>query len=131
MDDQRKDLQKGTAKQLQSHNVPTDDVKNTYGTREEIYYSLKKLRTVHRSTERMLQGTKRNRRSTIHWLTHPQGEQNETENVAMAWIGYKLAYDMVLRSSIIDCLKICKIFDEVIKFIKKTMDNWRVELTVG
>ena len=38
----------------------------------------------------------------------------------MAWINYKKAYDMVLQSRIIDCLKIYKIFGEVIKFIEKT-----------
>ena len=38
---------------------------------------------------------------------------------------------MVLQSWIIDCLKMYKISDEVIKFIKETMKNWRVVLTVG
>ena len=37
----------------------------------------------------MPKGNKRNRRSTIHRSTHRQGEQNETKNVAMAWIDYK------------------------------------------
>ena len=36
---------------------------------------------------------------------------------------------MVTQSRIIDCLKMYKISNEVIKFIKNTMENWRVELT--
>ena len=46
----------------------------------------------------------------------------------MAWIDDKKVYDMVPQSRIIDC-KMYKISNEVIKFIKNTMENWRVELT--
>ena len=49
----------------------------------------------------------------------------------MAWIDYKKAYDMVPQSWIIDCLEMYKISNEVIKFIKNTMKNCRVELTTG
>ena len=49
----------------------------------------------------------------------------------MAWIDYKKAYDMVPQSWIIHCLKIYKISHEVINFIEKTMQTWRVELTAG
>ena len=49
----------------------------------------------------------------------------------MAWINHKKAYDMVQQSWIIDYLKMYKIYNKVIKFIKETMKNWRVELTVG
>ena len=41
------------------------------------------------------------------------------------------AYDMVLQSWIINCLKMYKISDEVINLIEKTMKTWRVELTAG
>ena len=47
----------------------------------------------------------------------------EEENLAMAWIDYKKAYDMVPQSWIINCLKMYKITDEVINFIEKTMKN--------
>ena len=49
----------------------------------------------------------------------------------MVWIDYKKAYDMVPKSWIINCLKMYKISDEVINFIKKTMKIWKVELTAG
>ena len=49
----------------------------------------------------------------------------------MAWIDYKKAHDMVPQNWIINCLKMYKISDKVINFIKKTMKTWRVELTAG
>ena len=54
------------------------------------------------------------------------------KNLAEAWIDEKKkAYDMAPQSRIIDCLKMCKISYEVIKFIENTMKNWSVELTTG
>ena len=37
----------------------------------------------------------------------------------MAWIDYKKAYDIVLQSWILHCLKMFKIPVEIIKFIEK------------
>ena len=53
------------------------------------------------------------------------------KNLAMAWIDYKKAYEMVPLSWIINSLKMYKISDEVINFINKTMKPWRMELTAG
>ena len=55
--------------------------------------------------------------------THPQGDQKETENLAMTWIDYKKTHDIVPQSWIIDNLIIYKISSEVIKFIENTMEN--------
>ena len=49
----------------------------------------------------------------------------------MVWIDYKKAYDMVPQSWIINCIEMYRISDEVINFIEKTMETWRVELTTG
>ena len=49
----------------------------------------------------------------------------------MEWIDYKKAYDVVLQSWIINCLRMYKVSDEVINFIEKTVKTWRVELTAG
>ena len=49
----------------------------------------------------------------------------------MAWIDYKKANDTALQTWIIDCLKMYKMSDDVIKFITETMKNWKVELTTG
>ena len=68
---------------------------------------------------------------TLHTSAHPEREQDQTENLAMVWIDYKVNFDMVSQSWIINCLKMYKILDEVINFIEKTMNTWRVELTAG
>ena len=52
------------------------------------------------------------------------------KNVAMAWNDYK-KHDMVLKHWIKHSFKIDKIFDEVIMFIKNSMENWSVEMTAG
>ena len=74
-------------------------------------------------------------RGTAELLYIDQHILNESktrrENLAMAWIDYKKAYDMVPQSWIIHCLKVHKISHEVINFIEQTMKTWRVELTTG
>ena len=57
----------------------------------------------------------------------PEGKKK----LAMARIDNKKAYDMVPQSWIINCLKMYKISHEVINFIEKNMQNWRVKLTIG
>ena len=51
------------------------------------------------------------------------------ENLAMAWIDNKNAYDIVPQSWILHCLKMYKIPDQIVQFIEKTMQTWRIELT--
>ena len=46
------------------------------------------------------------------------------KNLAMACIDYKKAYDMVKKSWIINCLKMYKISDEIINFIKRKPGEW-------
>ena len=99
--------------------------------REEIYYSL---------TSRSLfpdkrKGCCKGSRGTTELLYIDQYILNERktrgENLAMAWIDYKKAYDMIPYSWIINCLKMYKISHEVMNFIDKTMKTWRVELAAG
>ena len=49
----------------------------------------------------------------------------------MVRIDYKKAYDMIPQSWILHCLKMNKITDQIVQFIKKTMQTWRAELTAG
>ena len=51
------------------------------------------------------------------------------KNVAKAKIADKSDYDIILQFWMIDCQKIYKISDEVIKFIKEAMKTWKVEFT--
>ena len=99
--------------------------------REEIYYSLTSRRLFPDEQKGCFKGS----RCTAELLYINQHILDESKirrkNLAMAWIDYKKAYDMVPHSRIINSLKIYKISDEVINFIDKTMKTWRVELTPG
>ena len=137
MDDQRKyhidpkgPKQRNSSKQLQIHKLPTDDVENINSTkREVIYYSLTSRRIIPWGTE----GCRTGSRGTAELLYIDQHILNESKtrrkDLAMAWIDYKKAYDMVPQSWIINCFKMYKISYEVINFIEKIMKTWRVELT--
>ena len=50
-------------------------------------------------------------------------------NLAMAWIDYRKAYDMVPHSWIIECLEIFGIARNVEQFIRRSMAQWKTELT--
>ena len=99
--------------------------------REKIYYSLIS-RGLFPNEQK---GCRKGSRGTAELLyidKHILNEsKNRRKNLAMAWIDYKKAYDMVPQSWIINCLKMYKISHETINFIEKTMKNWRVELTAG
>ena len=58
-------------------------------------------------------------------------EKPDGKNLAMAWIVYKKAYDMVPHSWKINSLKMYKISYEVINFVDITIKTWRVESTAG
>ena len=51
------------------------------------------------------------------------------DRVLQSWIidCLKMACNRVLQSWIIDCLKMYKISDKVIKFIMEPMKNWKIE----
>ena len=53
------------------------------------------------------------------------------KKLEMVWIDNTKAYYMLPQSWIIHCLKMYNISNEVIRFIEKTMETWRVELTAG
>ena len=53
------------------------------------------------------------------------------QNLSMAWIGYKKAYDMVPHSWIIDCLETVGINENIRRLLPESMKSWRVELTSG
>ena len=97
--------------------------------REEIYNSL----TSHiLLTEEQKECRKRSRRTGV-LLYIDQHTINESktswENIAIPWIGYKNAYEIVTQSWIIKSLIMYKISHELINCIQKTMKTWKVELT--
>ena len=89
--------------------------------REKIYYLLKSRGLLPEE----LKGCCKGSRGTAELLYIDQHILNESKtrrkNLAMAWVNYKKAYDMVPQSWIIHCLKMYKISHEVINFIENTM----------
>ena len=85
--DQRKDCinpkgpkRRNCSKQLQTDNLPTNDVKNTNSTNKgKELLLVNKLRIVPWRTERMLQRIPRHSRITLHRSTHPKWEQDNME----------------------------------------------------
>ena len=51
--------------------------------------------------------------------------------MAMAWIDYRKAYDMVPHSWIKECLEMLGIDEGVRELLEESMKTWRVELTCG
>ena len=89
--------------------------------RKEIYYSL----TSRRLLPEEQKGCHKRSRGTAELLYINQHILNEIKtrrkNLAMTWIDYKKAYDIVPQSWIINYLKMYKISHKVINFIEKTM----------
>ena len=125
MDDQRKDqtdmkeLAKRNdpppiKKKLQTHNMPADDGENTNDANSlisRILFSDEQKTT--------LRGNERNRRATIHWSTHPQGEQNNRKicNNGMDWLQKGRWYglsklDYRLSQNALDIRRSRKVFRE-------------------
>ena len=50
-------------------------------------------------------------------------------NLAMAWIDYRKAYDMVPHSWLLESLKMVGVADNVIQMLENSMQKWKTELT--
>ena len=89
--------------------------------REKIYNSL----ISHRIFPDKQKGCHKRTRDRKELLYIDQHILNESKlrqkNLAIAWIDYKKAYDIVPQSWILHCLIRYKIPNQVIQFIKKTM----------
>ena len=90
----------------------TEDVENTNSTNKGLFPDEQK-------------GCCEGSRGMIELLYIYQHVLNESKtrrkNLATAWIDYKKVDDMVPQRWIINCQKMYKISDEVIRFIEKTM----------
>ena len=60
-----------------------------------------------------------------------QEAKQRKKNLAMGWIDYWKAYDMVPHSWVIESLNVMGIAKNVVNLFGKTMKSWRVELTCG
>ena len=55
--------------------------------------------------------------------------KSRKKNLAMAWIDYRKAYDMVPHSWIVECLQLFGIADNIRDLLVNSMKKWRTELT--
>ena len=46
----------------------------------------------------------------------------------MAWIDHKKASDMVPHAWIFESLELVEVSDNILKFVKRSMANWQIEL---
>ncbi len=51
--------------------------------------------------------------------------------LAMAWIDYRKAYDMVPHSWILEALQLVKVAKNVSKLVRESMENWKTVLTAN
>ena len=55
--------------------------------------------------------------------------QTRKKNLAVAWIDYKKAYDMVPHSWIVECFDMIGVSEQIKHFLSESMNAWRVDLT--
>ena len=84
------------------------------------------LPTEQKGCRKMSRGTKDQLLTDKMILTDCKQRQ---KNLAMAWVDYKKAYDMVPHSWIIECLKMAQVSQNVTSFLQRSMRNWKTELT--
>ena len=53
------------------------------------------------------------------------------KNLAISWIDYKKAYDMVTQSWIIECLDLFGVAENNKSFLVNSMEKWKVTLCSG
>ena len=90
----------------------------------------------HLDQEKMLteeqKGCRKGSRGTNDLLYIDRGVIKEVKsrnkNLAMAWIDYKKAYDMVPHSWIIECLDLFGVAENIKSFLVNSMEKWKVML---
>ena len=50
-------------------------------------------------------------------------------NLAMGWIDYKKAYDMVPHSWLIEAVKMVGVAENIVELLRKSMETWKTQLT--
>ena len=57
--------------------------------------------------------------------------KSRNKNLAMAWIDYKKAYDMLPHSWIIECLDLLGVAENIKSLLVNSMEKWKVMLCSG
>ena len=53
------------------------------------------------------------------------------KGLAMGWIDYRKAYDMIAHSWVLESLKELGVHKQISEFLQESVKGWRVELTCG
>ena len=96
---------------------------------EEIYEHLEGL------FPREQKGCKKKSRGTKDQLlidkTVLRNCKNRKVNLAMAWIDYHKAYDMIPHLWILECMKLTGVSQNIMQMVENSMQNWKTMLTFG
>ena len=96
---------------------------------ERLYNYLKETNTIphqQKGCRRKCRGTKDQLLINKMVMMNSKRRKN---NLSMAWIDYKKAFDMIPHSWLIECLEIYSAEENTIRFLKNTMPNWKTILT--
>ena len=55
--------------------------------------------------------------------------KNRKVNLAMAWIDYRKAYDMIPYSWILECMRLTGVSENTMQLVENSMQNWKTMLT--
>ena len=134
----QKDPIKGTAPlKLQTHNLPTDAVKNINSKNKGRDFQLaNKPQVVTWGRERMLQRIQRYRIVTLHWSTYPKREQDQTEksSYGLDWLQTCMWYgstklDKKLPQIIQNIRRSRKLYREKHENLESEIDSRRKKLS--
>ena len=91
---------------------------------ERLYNYLEETNTIphQQGCRRKCRGTKD--QLLIDKMVMMNSKRRKT-NLSMAWIDYKMAFDMIPHSWLIECLQIYGAEENTIRFHKNTMPNWK------
>ena len=51
------------------------------------------------------------------------------KNLAVGWIDYRKAFDMIPHNWILECLKIFGVNNEIHALLQESMKHWKIDLT--
>jgi len=60
-----------------------------------------------------------------------QNCRRRNTGLALGWIDYKRAFDMILHTWIMKCLDIFGVAENIKRLIANSMNHWETELTAG
>ena len=55
--------------------------------------------------------------------------KNKKVNLAMAWIDYRKAYDMIPHLWILECMRLTGVSENIMQMVENSMQNWKTMLT--